>query len=216
MKISTKIQLKKSLVYTLIISACMLLVACSGGGSSGGGGGVSHAKESSTIVLNTSEIDGIATIQKLKDAKDNTLAADILNLILPKAWADHIIVLLNGINFGTTDGDENFLVAVSPGTYELALLEGGVSCSSDSITIAPDTIVTLSILDTVSVGETCNFTYTRSDRLASEDEVINGGGNSPSGKTLVCHKGKNQLSVSLNAVKAHLAHGDVTGPCSNE
>jgi hypothetical protein len=217
MKTSTKIQLKNSLLYSLIVSACILLVACGGGSSSdGSGSSVSTAKESSTIVLNTSNIGGIATIQKLKNTKDYSLIAEILNLVLPEAWANHITVLLNGINFGTTHGGEDFLIAVTPGSYELALLEGSVSCSSVPISIEPDTIVTLSILDTVIVDDTCNFTYERSDRSALEDEVISGGGNSPSGKTLVCHKGKKQLSVSVNAVEAHLAHGDVTGPCPRE
>ena len=33
------------------------------------------------------------------------------------------------------------------------------------------------------------------------------------GKVLVCHKGKNTLCVSDNALSAHSAHGDVCGPC---
>lgn len=33
------------------------------------------------------------------------------------------------------------------------------------------------------------------------------------GKVTICHKGKNTITVSQNAVNAHLAHGDTMGPC---
>ena len=32
-------------------------------------------------------------------------------------------------------------------------------------------------------------------------------------KVLVCHKGKNTLSVSSSALQAHLGHGDYRGAC---
>ncbi|MEK9136266.1 MAG: T9SS type A sorting domain-containing protein [Bacteroidota bacterium] len=32
-------------------------------------------------------------------------------------------------------------------------------------------------------------------------------------KVFICHKGKNTLCISVNAVQAHLNHGDVLGPC---
>jgi hypothetical protein len=33
------------------------------------------------------------------------------------------------------------------------------------------------------------------------------------GKVTICHKGKNTITVSRNALNAHLAHGDSVGPC---
>jgi hypothetical protein len=34
-----------------------------------------------------------------------------------------------------------------------------------------------------------------------------------SGKVMVCHKGKKTITISSNAVSAHLAHGDIIGIC---
>ena len=34
-------------------------------------------------------------------------------------------------------------------------------------------------------------------------------------KVTICHKGKNTITVSQNALKAHLAHGDKAGRCEN-
>jgi len=36
-----------------------------------------------------------------------------------------------------------------------------------------------------------------------------------SGKEVICHKGKNTISISSNAVDAHIAHGDDLGACEN-
>jgi hypothetical protein len=36
----------------------------------------------------------------------------------------------------------------------------------------------------------------------------------PAGKVTLCHKGKNTLSVSVNAVPAHRRRGDTLGPCN--
>jgi hypothetical protein len=35
------------------------------------------------------------------------------------------------------------------------------------------------------------------------------------GKVTICHKGKHTIRVSVNALKAHQAHGDTLGPCPN-
>jgi len=32
-------------------------------------------------------------------------------------------------------------------------------------------------------------------------------------KQVICHKSKNTISISSNAVDAHLAHGDTQGAC---
>jgi hypothetical protein len=37
----------------------------------------------------------------------------------------------------------------------------------------------------------------------------------PGTKVTLCHKGKNTITVSQNALKAHLAHGDTVGPCKD-
>ena len=34
-------------------------------------------------------------------------------------------------------------------------------------------------------------------------------------KVTICHKGKNTITISQAALKAHLAHGDILGPCPN-
>jgi hypothetical protein len=38
----------------------------------------------------------------------------------------------------------------------------------------------------------------------------------PPKKIIICHKGKNTISVSENALPAHLAHGDTLGPCPED
>ena len=35
-------------------------------------------------------------------------------------------------------------------------------------------------------------------------------------KTDVCHKGRRTIRISLNAVPAHLRHGDLVGPCADD
>ena len=35
------------------------------------------------------------------------------------------------------------------------------------------------------------------------------------GKVTICHKGKNTITISVNALPAHLAHGDTCGACSS-
>lgn len=37
----------------------------------------------------------------------------------------------------------------------------------------------------------------------------------PGTKVTICHKGKNTITVSEHALKAHLAHGDMVGPCTD-
>lgn len=40
--------------------------------------------------------------------------------------------------------------------------------------------------------------------------------NDDDNKVIVCHKGKNSLSISKNALPAHIKHGDVVGECDNK
>jgi hypothetical protein len=47
--------------------------------------------------------------------------------------------------------------------------------------------------------------------FAKQDEE----GSNGKEKVTLCHKGKNTITVGAPAVKAHLAHGDVIGPCSD-
>ena len=35
-------------------------------------------------------------------------------------------------------------------------------------------------------------------------------------KITICHKGKNSISISINALQAHLDHGDTVGACGSE
>lgn len=38
--------------------------------------------------------------------------------------------------------------------------------------------------------------------------------NRPAEKVEICHKGRNTISISVNALPAHLAHGDANGACA--
>ena len=49
-----------------------------------------------------------------------------------------------------------------------------------------------------------------------ESIVENGNSNDDNEKVIVCHKNKNTLSISENALSAHLKHGDVIGECSDD
>ena len=35
-------------------------------------------------------------------------------------------------------------------------------------------------------------------------------------KVTICHKGKNTITISINALPAHLDHGDTVGPCPDD
>ena len=39
--------------------------------------------------------------------------------------------------------------------------------------------------------------------------------NAPGTNVTICHKGKNTITVSQHALKAHLAHGDTVGACKD-
>lgn len=61
----------------------------------------------------------------------------------------------------------------------------------------------------LDVGEQCDDSNTTDgDGCSSTCQNENAGG-----KVTLCHKGKKTLSVSANAVPAHLGHGDALGAC---
>ena len=79
-------------------------------------------------------------------------------------------------------------------------------------------------------GDDVTFNESQSGQITnngSEEIIISVNGGEPlsvgggetvtigeiSHKEVICHKGKNTISISLNAVDAHLAHGDTLGSC---
>ena len=85
-------------IYTSLLTLTFfLLTACGGGGgsTSGSGGGVNLSAASSTLVIDASNIDGVAIIDEPQpfDPGNHTLIANLLYLVLPDALASHIQIV---------------------------------------------------------------------------------------------------------------------------
>jgi VCBS repeat-containing protein len=117
-----------------------------------------------------------------------------------------IIRVLN--NDSDIDGDSLTVISVTQGT------NGTVTTNSTTVTYTPN--LNFNGLD--------SFTYRISDGLLTsnatvtvtvtsiDDQIDHQDGK----KVNICHKDKKTISVSVNAISAHLKHGDSLGTCDNK
>ena len=95
------------------------------------------------------------------------------------------------------------LTASAPGTFPpVSYTWMPVSAASSSITVNPTATTTYTVATSNGIG--CLDTATQTINVK---DVRDG-----SKKIFLCHNG-NTLSISVNAVPAHLAHGDMLGDC---
>lgn len=116
-----------------------------------------------------------------------------------------IIPVLN--NDSDVDGDSLTVSSVTQGA------NGTVTTNGTTVTYTPK--LNFHGLD--------SFSYTVSDGLLTDNATVtvnsvdNQDDNNDNGdKVNICHKGKKTISVSVNAVSAHLKHGDTIGICGND
>jgi hypothetical protein len=72
---------------------------------------------------------------------------------------------------------------------------------------ATTTTTSTTMSTTTTTSTTMSTTTTTSTTMSTTTTLP------PAEKVTLCHKGKKTISVSANAVPAHLAHGDTLGPC---
>ena len=89
---------------------------------------------------------------------------------------------------------------VPPYTYTWS----GSNITSASRSVSPSNTTVY----TVTIKDANNATVTKMQQIKVVDV-------SSGKKVKVCHNGNNTLSISANAVAAHLAHGDMLGECNN-
>ncbi|HSB83410.1 MAG TPA: cadherin-like domain-containing protein [Nitrosarchaeum sp.] len=116
-----------------------------------------------------------------------------------------IIPVLN--NDYDIDGDSLTVSSITQG------INGTVTTNGTTITYTPE----------LSFHGVDSFTYTVSDGLLADNATVfvtvnsvnDTDDNSNGGKVNICHKDKNTISVSINAISAHLKHGDILGTCGD-
>jgi VCBS repeat-containing protein len=114
-----------------------------------------------------------------------------------------------------SDADDDSLVinSITQG------VNGTVTTNSTTITYTPHLnftgtdSFTYTISDGVNVSNSATVTVTITSVDDEHDEEHN---DEHGDKVNICHKDKKTISVSKNAIPAHLMHGDVLGVCSNE
>lgn len=111
-------------------------------------------------------------------------------------------------NDSDVDGDLLTVNSITQGT------NGTVTTNGTIMTYVPKT----------NFNGTDSFTYTVSDGINISNSAIvtvtvtsvDNEHDEEHDKVNICHKYKKPISVSKNAISAHLKHGDVLGACSNE
>ncbi|MBI2643164.1 MAG: cadherin-like domain-containing protein, partial [Nitrosarchaeum sp.] len=112
-------------------------------------------------------------------------------------------------NDSDVDSDLLTINSITQGT------NGTVTTNSTTITYTPH----------LNFTGTDSFTYTISDGVNTSNSAMvtvtvtsvdDDSGEEHDDKVNICHKDKKTISVSENAIPAHLKHGDVLGVCSNE
>ncbi len=112
-------------------------------------------------------------------------------------------------NDSDVDGDFFIINSITQGT------NGTVTTNSTTVTYIPH----------LNFTGTDSFTYTISDGVNTSNSAMvtvivtsvdDDSDEEHNDKVNICHKDKKTISVSENAIPAHLKHGDVLGVCSNE
>ncbi|MEX2192337.1 MAG: cadherin-like domain-containing protein [Nitrosarchaeum sp.] len=122
-----------------------------------------------------------------------------------------IIQVLN--NDTDVDGDSLIINSITQGA------NGTVTTNSTTIVYTPDLnftgtdSFTYTVSDGVNVSNSATVTVTVTSVDDEHDDENDDGHDD---KVNICHKDKKTISVSENAIPAHLKHGDVLGACDND
>lgn len=115
-----------------------------------------------------------------------------------------IIPVLN--NDSDVDGDLLTVISVTQGINGTITTNGTIVTYTPQLNFHGEDSFTYRISDGINISNLAIVTVTVT-------LVDNENNNS---KVDICHKGKKTISVSENAISAHLKHGDVIGTCDND
>ena len=114
-----------------------------------------------------------------------------------------IIPVLN--NDSDVDGDSLTVSSVTQGAHGTVTTNGTTITYTPHLNFTGTDSFTYTVSDGVNISNSATITVTVTSVDDEHDDKIN-----------ICHKDKKTISVSKNAIPAHLNHGDVLGVCSNE
>ena len=114
-----------------------------------------------------------------------------------------IISVLN--NDSDVDGDSLTVSSVTQGANGTVTTNGTITTYTPKLNFHGVDSFTYTVSDGL-LTDTANVTVT----VTSFDDHDNGD------KVDICHKDKKTISVSVNAISAHLKHGDMIGACGND
>ncbi len=219
----------RMMTIPVIISAMAVVLGACGGGSSSSGGSGGGTKSSANLIVKLNNGSNSAQLQSLEYGSDR-LAATVLDFLISRAEAQvggQTVTVWDTftntqIDSGITDanGEVGFVVApAGPGTYTVCvgLLAGEDStspkCAPVDDPITEQDVLTVVVADTEGTLTVSGRSEPRTDNIALFEDTNHPG---PNTKINICHKpGKvgRTLSISENAVDAHLNHGDTLGAC---
>jgi hypothetical protein len=140
---------------------------------------------------------------------------------------------INGINYSAavgadkvTQAETSYSIDLSGADVAVATISGmdgsngGWAILSSSSPVS-GTALKLSIDEDIIGDSETNHTNEQVAYIVFTDEEIDQANdyeycNDKQTKVQICHKGKNTLCVSINAVQAHLDHGDTLGSCDDD
>jgi outer membrane biosynthesis protein TonB len=128
-----------------------------------------------------------------------------------------------GTSFGSTVAEDPETTAPGGLSPELEGVEETAEDTSEPTVIAEPTVeeteeptVVDPVEETPAPNSSAGKLYSRPEHAveppgSAEPEVRGSGGGQP--KVILCHKGKNTITVGKPAQAAHVRHGDTLGPC---
>jgi hypothetical protein len=178
---------------------------------------------------NTPNATHLRTGKSVGEDKDTTRNNETIGYIVIEAGSGS----MNGISYSAAVGDDK--VTHAQKSYSINLSGADVAVASISGLDGPDggwailsssspvsgTALKLSIDEDIIGDKETNHTTEQVAYIVFTDENIDQINdyqycNDEKTKVQICHKGKNTLCVSINAVQAHLDHGDTLGSCDDD
>lgn len=214
----------KSITMPVIIfSTIVALGACGGGSVSTGGSGSPTTQSAANLVVKVDDGSRSAQLQDIQYGSRG-LAATVVDLLISRAEAQVGGVLVtvweagSEIARGTTDefGEVGFVVDPAlGGTYTVCIGEGMVNCALVTDDITNEDVLIATVDNSTGTPTITGVSEPRADNIALFEDTDHTG---PNTKIVLCHKpdsARETISVSENAVDAHLKHGDIPGACSD-
>lgn len=178
---------------------------------------------------NTPNATHLRTGKSVGEDTDTTRNNETIGYIVIEAGSGS----MNGISYSAAVGSDKVTHAQT--SYSINLSGAEVAVASISGLDGPDggwailsssspvsgTALKLSIDEDIIGDSETNHTNEQVAYIVFTDEVIDQVNdyeycNDSQTKVQICHKGKNTLCVSINAVQAHLDHGDTLGSCDDD